>query len=569
VRRAAALGAAIGTLALSGSPALAQGFREVSREAGIDHVAVDPHRVAGGVAFFDYDGDGDDDLWLTGGRNPDRLYRNRGDGTFDNVTEAAGLGILAGIPTVGVVTGDIDNDGDRDVFVTTFEGYPNVLLRNEGDGTFTDVSTAAGVVGPPVWSTAAAFGDYDLDGFLDLYVGNYATYDGLPYDEHLTGGIPNFLYRNRGDGTFEEVASRLGVDDPDGLALAVAFTDYDGDADVDIWVTNDFGYLFEEDKLYRNDVAEGRFREVGEELGVDNEINGMGIAAGDFDEDGDLDYYITNMARNRLQENLQRGRGSEGEGRGRFVDVARAKGIDDEWATSWGAAFVDVDLDGHLDLLLSNGRVLPSYNLEYMDHLQRLVQPPAKRLWMGDGRGSFVEVGQEAGIADTSRGRGLAWADIDDDGDVDFAIAVLVLEEPTREHALVFRNEGHPGRNWLKVKLVGTVSNRDGFGSRIRVVGGGRSQIREIDGGSSYLSQNSSVAHFGLGSDAMADSVVVTWPGGRTEVATEVRANQTLTLVEGMLAAGPSPETPAEGGRETWGKELPAEKPTEPRPIAP
>ncbi|MFN2421993.1 MAG: CRTAC1 family protein [Gemmatimonadota bacterium] len=563
MRRAAGLGAAIAGLVLGGSPALAQGFDEVGREAGIDHVAVDPHRIAGGVAFFDYDGDGDDDLWLTGGRNPDRLYRNRGDGTFDDVTEAAGLGFLADIPTVGVVTGDIDNDGDRDVFVTTFEGYPNILLRNEGDGTFTDVSEAAGVAGPPVWSTAAAFGDYDLDGFLDLYVGNYATYDDLPYDEHLTGGIPNFLYRNRGDGTFEDVAERLGVDDPDGLALAVAFTDYDGDADVDIWVANDFGYLFEEDKLYRNDG--GRFVEVGEELGVDNEINAMGIAAGDYDEDGDLDYYVTNMARNRLHENLQRGHAS-GEGSGRFVDVARQKGLDDEWATSWGAVFADVDNDGHLDLLLANGRVLPSYNMEYMDHLHRLVEPHANRLWRGDGKGGFVEVASEMGVADTTRGRGLAWSDIDGDGDVDLAVSVLVVEGPTMDHALLYRNEGHPGRNWLNVRLRGTSANRDAFGSRVRVVAAERSLIREIDGGSSYLSQSSSVAHFGLGSRAVADSLVVTWPGGKIEVLTDLPVNRTVEIVEGVLAAGePAPETP---GSESWGK-TPAAEPAERRRVEP
>ena len=220
-----------------------QTFREVSAAAGIRHYCLDPHRICGGVAFFDYDGDGFDDLYLTGGRRADRLYRNRGDGTFEDVTKRAGLKFVEDYTTVGVASGDIDNDGDRDLFVTTFEGEPNLLLRNNGDGTFSDISEAAGIDGE-VWSTAVSFGDYNLDGFLDIYVANYATYDGLPYDEHLTGGYPNSLYRNNGDNTFEEVAAEAGVDNFDGLTLAVAFVDLNLDGHVDLYVANDFGQIY-------------------------------------------------------------------------------------------------------------------------------------------------------------------------------------------------------------------------------------------------------------------------------------------------------------------------------------
>ncbi len=508
-------------------------FTEVSRSVGVRHVCLDPHRICGGVAIFDFDGDGWEDLYLTGGHGPDRLYRNLGGGTFEDVTIRAGLGFLAEIPTMGVVTGDVDNDGWRDILVTTDDGHHNVLLRNRGDGTFEDISRRAGLHEvPAVWSTAASFGDYDLDGWLDLYVTNNATYDALPYDENLTGGIEDFLFRNQRDGTFRPV--RLPAGNPDGAGLAVAFTDYDGDARPDIYVGNDFGFLFGGNVLLRND-GDGLFEDVSAATGTGAEISSMGIAAGDYDGDGRLDYYVSNMGPNVLYRS--RADGS-------FRDVAADEGLEDRFSTGWGTAFIDYDNDGRLDLLLANGRVLPRYRLDQLDHRMRLLQKHQNRLWRWDGR-AFTEVSQAAGIADTTRGRGLAIGDLDGDGALDFVVAVATNREREARvlssHALVYRNVGEWDGAWLKVRLRGTRSNRDAFGSRIRVVAAGRSWIREVDGGSSYMSQSSSTVHFGLGEVTRADSLVVTWPGGRRDVRLELPVNATVRVVEGTTPAGGRP----------------------------
>jgi hypothetical protein len=500
-------------------------FVEVGRHAGINHACHDTNRVCGGAAFFDFDKDGYPDLYLTSGTKADKLYRNKGDGTFRDVTKRAGLSFMKEFTTVGVVTGDIDNDGHRDIFVTTADGFPNVLLRNNGDGTFTDISERAGITGT-VWSSAAAFGDYDLDGFLDLYVANYATYDDEPYEEHLTGGIENQLYRNRGDNTFEEVAVATGVNNPNGLTLGVAFTDIDGDGDLDLYVANDFGYLFEPNALFQNEWPEAVFTDISGASGTAAEINGMGIAVADYDEDGDFDYYVTNIGGNLLHGNT---------GKGTFDNMAQARGVDDSLSTSWGTAFLDYDNDTHLDLLFANGRVLPRYNMADFRHVARLLNKHENRLFKGDGKGNLIEVSEEVGIADTTRGRGLAVADVDNDGDLDFFVAVVAHSPRIRVRSLLYRNDGGNTTNWLRVRLEGTNSNKDGVGSLVTVVAGGRRWLRQIDGGSSYLSHSSTVAHFGLGTLTQADSVIVRWPGGGQDVVTAVTANQTLHIVEGSL----------------------------------
>jgi hypothetical protein len=508
-----------------------QVFQDVSLAAGIDHYCYDPHRVCGGVAFFDYNGDGLDDLYLTGGGHADRLFRNNGDGTFTDATEAAGLALLEKLLTVGVVTGDVDNDGDRDIFVTTREGQRNVLLRNNGDGTFSEVSEDAGIIGT-AWSTSATFGDYDLDGDLDLYVANYATYDGLPYDEHLTGGLANQLYRNRGDGTFEEVAAAASADNVGGLTLAVAFADLNGDSHSDLYIANDFGQLFLPNALLINEASSGVFSDVGKASGTDAELNGMGIAIADYDEDGDLDLYVSNLDRNQLFENLS----GASPGEFRFEDVAVTKGVADSLSTSWGTAFFDYDNDTYLDLFVANGRVLPSYNLADPKRALRLIQKHVNRVYRGKPDRSLTEV-TTAGIADTARGRGLAFSDFDNDGDLDLFVAVVSKDEKSTVRSRLYRNEVGRRKNWLKVDLEGIESNRDAYGSVVRAVSQGRSWIRIVGGGSSYLSQNSSLVHFGLGSNASVDSLIVTWPGGKREVFTNLGVNQIVHIVEGTSAS--------------------------------
>ena len=515
-------------------PALsrAQDFREVSRSVGIDHVCYDPNRVCGGAAFFDYDGDGWEDLYVTGGLRPDKLYRNKGDGTFRDATAEAGLAILGEVTTVGVTAGDVDNDGDQDLFVTTAEEHGNYLFRNNGDGTFTDVSEEAGITGDD-WSAAVALGDIDRDGWLDIYVANYALYDGLPYDEHLTGGIPNQLYRNNGDGTFSEVAESLGLDNSDGLTLGLVFGDLNRDQLVDLYVANDFGQIFLPNGLYLNE--RGVFKEVAEASGTDADINGMGVAIGDYDEDGDFDLFVSNIDRNRLYENVS-------DNPLRFEDVAIARAVADSLATSWGAAFLDYDNDTYLDLMVANGRVLPSYNLADPKRALRLIQPHENRLYRGSAGGVLTDMSRAAGVGDSTRGRGLAYADYDHDGDLDVFVAIVTKRENTSAHSLLYRNEVGDRKNWLKVELEGSESNRDAVGSTVELVAGERRWLRQLVGGSSYVSRSTNVVHFGLGERAAADSLIVYWPSGRREAFGSVAANQTVRIVEGR--SGPTAVVP-------------------------
>ncbi len=499
-------------------------FQEVSRPVGIKQLCYDPNRIGGGAAFFDYNNDGFEDLYLTGCMEGDRLYENEGNGRFQDVTKRSGLGFLGKINTVGVATGDIDNDGDRDIYVTTADGFADVLLLNNGDGTFTNIAESAGIT-ETAWSTAVTFGDYDLDGYLDIYVGNYATYDGLPYDENLTGGIGNKLYHNRGDNTFEEVSAAYDVTDANSLTLAAAFTDFDGDGDVDLYVGNDFGYLFEPNAFYRNEFPTAAFTDISKPSATDTAINAMGIAIGDYDEDNDLDYFVTNMMGNVLYENP----GTEG----KFKELGRAKHVDDQVLTSWGTVFLDYDNDTFLDLLVANGRVLLRYRMQSVDHVDRFMASHVNKLYRNDGHGNFLDVSDSEGVADSTRGRGLAVADYDNDGDLDFAVGVVSHEKKTSAHALLFRNDRPQTGYWLQVVLQGTKSNRDAFGARVRAFSSGRTWIREIDGGSSYLSQNSRVAHFGLGTLTGVDSLIVTWPGGTRETFPGQAANQRVTLIEG------------------------------------
>jgi hypothetical protein len=502
---------------------LAQAFREVSRSAGIDHVCYDPNRVCGGAAFLDYDGDGWEDLYVTGGLRPDRLYGNRRDGTFDDRTAPAGLDLLDEVTTVGVTAGDLDNDGDPDLFVTTAEGFRNYLLRNNGDGTFTDVSEVAGITGH-AWSTAVGLADLDGDGWLDIYVGNYALYDGLPYDEHLTGGIRNQLYRNNRDGTFTEDAASLGADNSEGLTLALALADLDRDVRPELYIANDFGQIFLPNALLSH-RADG-FADIAAMSGTDAGMNGMGIAIGDYDEDGDFDLYVTNIDRNQLFDGVSRSPL-------RFEDVAVARAVADSFLTSWGTAFLDYDNDTYLDLVVANGRVLPSYNLADPKRALRLIEPQENRLYRGSAGGNLSDVSKAAGVTDTTRGRGVAYADYDNDGDLDLFVAVVSKDERTADHSLLYRNETGSRLNWLKIELIGTESNRDAIGSTVEVMAGGRRWLRAVAGGTSYLSRHTRLVQFGLGDRAVVDSLIVYWPSGRRESFGNVGANQTVRIVEG------------------------------------
>lgn len=487
----------------------AQTFREISKQIGLNTYCLDETIMGGGVAFFDYNQDYYPDLFVIGGERANVLFQNNWDGTFSNVSTQAGIE-LRNKKTMGVAVGDIDNDGDADLFITTAKDQANVLLENQGDGTFRDISEKAGITDVS-WSTSATFGDFNKDGLIDIYVNNYAEFESYPFEQNINQCSPNFLYQNLGDNQFVNVAEDLGVADA-GCGLAVAFTDCDGDLDTDLYVANDFGLTFEANALYFNQYPKA-FEEASFAIGMDFRINAMGIAIGDFDEDGDFDYYTTNIADNLLSESVNESRF--------FREVAIPKEVGNPDGTSWGTAFLDYNHDTYLDLIVANGQVIAA---DFQNNENRLFQ--------SNDQYFFEDISQIAGLADTTRCRGLSISDYDLDGDLDFLFGVVSPTEQSDFQTLFYKNELEDAQNWIKINLQGTASNRDGYGSHLRIVLGDRNLIREADGGSSYLSHSSKEVHFGLGKHDVIDSLIISWPSGQQDIYTHIRSNQNLLAIE-------------------------------------
>ena len=514
----------------------AQHFIEAQTAAGIDHVSDHFALMGGGAAFFDADRDGDDDLYLTTGLNADNFYLNNGDGTFTLRTEEAGLSGTDSYYTTGVTVGDVDNDGYQDIFVYTWRNDDgnlgrNLLYRNNGDGTFTEdwpfpADTA--------FTMGATFLDYNLDGWLDLYVVNYVEIADFIYDggtiigfEHTCFG--NRFYQNNGDGTFTEVAADLNLEDT-GCALATAATDFNNDGAMDLYIANDFGEWIEPNKLYENNYPSSNFTEVGEATGSDLRMYGMGIAIGDIDQDLDFDYYVTNFGRNELIRN-------DG---GTFTNITDECGAADEWvvqdtslAIGWGTAFLDIDNDTDLDLYVANGYV-PGPDFIPSTFLMN------DKLFLNEGELPFADVGEAYGITNPYVSRGMAYSDYDNDGDLD--ILSVVLNGPSNIEegyaTLLYRNEAGNQNNWLEVKLEGIDANRDAYGSKVIVYADGKALLREVDGGSSHASHPSSRLHFGLGQATTVDSIEIIWTGGlRTQMVYENGINQILHIEEDTTIA--------------------------------
>ena len=544
-------------------------FTDVTAAAGIDfrHVhgggGENPKRyyietMGSGVAFFDYDRDGFSDLYAVNGQflvdtdadsARNALYRNRGDGSFADVTEAAGVGNRG--YGMGVATGDYDNDGFSDLYVTNYG--PNVLYRNRGDGGFADVTAAAGV-GDPLWGVGCAFLDYDNDGDLDLYAANYLLYEmadadrrlkpylarginaptlmGYPHPDNFKGA-PDILYKNEGDGRFTDVTRESGIYNPDGKGMGMACADYDGDGDTDIFVANDQTENF----LYRN-AGDGSFAEEGLIAGVAYDRDGrtqsgMGADFGDYDNDGDLDLFMTDYQAetNPLYHN---------EGSGFFVDRAFTVGlaIPSLPYVSWGNLFFDYDGDGYRDLFVANGHVLD--NAELFDSASSYHQPNQLFRNAGpdsSGRWHFEDVSSRAGPAMrvARPSRGVACGDYDNDGDSD--LFVLNSNLP----ATLLRNDTARRNHFLTVHTLGEESNRDGVGARVRVVAGDLDQIAEVRSGSSYLSQNDLRLSFGLGGHPKVERVEVRWPSGAVDVLRDQPADRLITIREGtgLIASEP------------------------------
>jgi hypothetical protein len=504
-----------------------------------------------GVAFYDYDNDGWLDIFFVNGwrlegfppgQEPtSRLFKNNRDGTFTDVTVKAGL--LHSGWGQAVCVGDYDNDGNDDLFVTYFG--KNVLYHNNGNGTFADVSEKAGVAGDGKrWNTGCTFFDYDRDGNLDLFVANYIDMDlrTAPVPESgpclykgvmvacgppgLTGG-KNILYRNNGDGTFTDVSEKAGVFSAQGTyGLGVLAADLDNDGWPDLYVADDSTASV----LYQN-KKNGTFVDIATEAGCALSADGkpqagMGISAGDYDLDGNLDLVKTNFAGDTptLYHNL---------GSATFEDTTYQAGLGKHTQyLGWGCGFFDMDNDGWLDILICNGHVYPE--VEQLKTEAGYAQ--RKLLYRNLRNGRFEDVSYDAGpgISNPTASRGCAFGDFDNDGDLD------VVVNTVNDYPQLLRCDSKTGNNWIKVKLIGTKSNRSGIGTRLRCVSslagkkGPHQQIDEVRSSSGYFSQNDMRIHFGLGKAEKVEVLELRWPSGIVEVLRDIKPNQLIYVKEGQ-----------------------------------
>ncbi|GAB4417608.1 MAG: CRTAC1 family protein [Bacteroidia bacterium] len=504
-------------------------FADITEAAGIVHeFLVYEGMFGGGICVFDMDNDGFEDLYLTSGMADDQLYRNQGDGTFRNVFEGSGLEVTKGFATQGVAGADVNRDGWVDLFVTTLTSRDtaldiprarNLLFLNNGDGTFRDATEVYGLVPLYSFSTGGSFGDFNADGWPDLYVGNYfLAYEGeLTYisDATIAGShqtAEGYLLRNDGGQRFTDVYDDYGLTYR-GFGFGGVFTDYDNDGDQDLLVNHDFGYKGHPSRLLENRYPRRSFRDMSEALEMDLKMNAMGAALGDFNEDGYLDYLVTNIRFNRFM--LSQGPGKP------FVNKTKDLGMNIV-SISWGANLADLDNDGDLDIFVSNGDLNPN------------CVPMGNYYFENEG-GALTDQSVASGLKDYGIGRGSVVFDLENDGDLDL---LVVSQRPVKSHYPVpsvtrlYRNDAARG-NWLRVALRGVAAESHGIGSRVIVVAGGRRMMREIDGGgSSHLSQNSTIAHFGLGAATEVDSLIVVWTGGKRQVLTQQPVNTLLTVVE-------------------------------------
>jgi len=498
-----------------------------------------PETMSGGVVLFDYDNDGWlDILFVNGGSFTDkeraslarhRLFHNKGDGTFIDATEQAGLATSG--YGMGACSADYDNDGWPDLYITSVGG--DRLYRNTGANTFVDVTARAGIHSDR-WSASCAFADIDNDGDVDLYVTRYVDftpeknkYCPLPGIERSYchpneyASLTDILLRNNGNGTFTDISKESGIlQRPPGNGLGAVFADYDNDGWADIYVSNDSTPNF----LFHN-KGRGVFEEVGFRAGVamghdGKPLAGMGVDAGDIDGNGLLDLFVANLAQetHTLYRNL---------GNLLFADDTFSSGIGAATLpfTGFGTALVDYDNDADLDIVVANGHTLDNIALARDD----IPYEQLNLLLQNNGAGKFKNVAPRAGsgFAIKKVSRGLAAGDIDNDGDIDLVISNL------GQTADLLRNDGGNHANALLVRTIGTRSNRDGIGTRLRLTVNGKVQITEVKAGSSYLGQNDLRAHFGLGHAREADLLEIRWPSGNIEVFENIKANQILTVEEG------------------------------------
>ena len=493
--------------------------------------------LGSGGGFFDYDNDGDLDIYLVNGasqiasldKNPstNALYRNNGDGSFSNVTELTGTGSTS--YGTGCTVGDYDNDGDLDLYIANFG--PNVLYQNSGKGTFIDVSMQSGVANSQ-WGTSCAFADVDNDGNLDLYITNYADYAVKNDKKCYVRGIwqycgprsyppdTDIFYHNNGNGMFTDLTEKSGfLDVPACHGLGVAFGDYDNDGDQDLYVANDQDPNF----LFQNQGS-GKFEETALLSGVSysdmgKEEAGMGTIFGDYDNDGLLDLTVSNFQKetNTLYHN---------EGSGFFADVTTLAGIGEITYSylGWGIAFFDYNNDGYKDIFVANGHVLD--NITDID--RSTTYPQRNLLFRNLGDGTFEDVSNQSGSGLTLQkvSRTVALGDYDNDGDLD------ILVTNWNQTADLLRNEGGNLNNWIQINVVGTKSNKSGIGTRIKLVAGNLKQYQEVQSGGSYLAFSDLRTHFGVGNAKRIDLVEILWPSGHIDKYKDLAVNHRFIATE-------------------------------------
>ena len=510
-------------------------FQEIGQQIGLDFV----HSIGdddltniiqsdgGGAAFLDFDQDGFIDIyvcsgtWLEGVSKSEKpsempgnhLYRNRGNGTFEDVTKKAG--VSGPWYSMGAVAGDFNNDGYPDLFISNYG--PNVLLKNNRNGTFTDVTKRANVAGGNECSVGAVWADYDNDSFLDLYVGNYLAFDPDYKYYYAPDGFPgplaydaqkDILYHNNGDGTFEDVTEKMGIKDIDGRAMGVGAADYDEDGFIDIFVANDHTLNY----LWHNEGGKG-FTDKGTMSGTAFSQGGeatvsMSIDFADYNNDGLLDLFVSDDTYCSLYENL---------GNGVFSDRGVSSNISMQAAqfVGWSSSFMDYDNDGDQDIFKTNGALKHLYGQE-------------DQIFENQGNGLFKDVSLELGkyFSEEHVGRGACIGDYDNDGDLDIFIVNL------NSRAVFLRNNKGNQNNWLMLDLEGTTSNRDGIGARVKITSGGKTQIAQKKTTTGYLSQNDPRIHFGLAGNNIVERIEIIWPSGKVQILENVKANQILVVKE-------------------------------------